>query len=129
MMVTVSDGTADSDILLSDSDGNELLSWRPGKAYSSVIVSCPDIVQGASYTLTAGGSSTQVTMDSLVYGSGGTGGDPGSMGGSHGDMDGDPGDMDGGPGGAAGDPGDMGPGGGKDGMMKDGDRGKGPDNM
>lgn len=91
MMVTVSGGSAGSTISLTDSAGNELVSWQADKSYSSVIVSCPEIEQGAAYTLTAGSSTTQVTMDSLVYGS--DGGMGGMMGG------GDPGGMNGGRGG------------------------------
>ena len=62
---------------LLDESGRELVSWQPDKSYSSVIVSCPEIAQGSTYTLEAGDSSTQVTMDSLVYGSSGMGGGPG----------------------------------------------------
>ena len=75
MMVTVNSGSAGSTISLSDSSGNELVSWQADKAYSSVIISCPQITQGSSYTLTADSTTTQVTMSSLVYSSGGMGGD------------------------------------------------------
>ena len=74
MMVNVSGGEAGSTITLADSDGRELLSWHAEKAYSSVIVSCPELVQGETYTLTTGEAETTVTMDSLVYGSAGIGG-------------------------------------------------------
>lgn len=91
MMVTVSSGSAGSTILLSDSSGNELVSWEADKAYNSVIISCPELTEGSSYTLTTDGTSTEITMDSLVYTSGGAGGDmnaPGDMGGNmnHGGM-------------------------------------------
>lgn len=70
IMVTVNSGSAGSTITLSDSSGGQLISWQADKEYSSVIVSCPEIIQGSTYTLSADGNTTQVTMDSLVYGSG-----------------------------------------------------------
>lgn len=70
MMVPVDNGTAGSEVSLSDSDGKELLSWKPENAYTSVLLSCPEIKQGSTYTLTADGKATEITMDSLVYGTG-----------------------------------------------------------
>ncbi len=70
MMVAVSAGSPGDTILLCDSAGNELASWQAEKAYSSVIISCPEITQGSTYTLSTGSSTTQITMDSLVYGYG-----------------------------------------------------------
>ena len=76
-MVTVNSASAGSTIALSDSSGNELVSWQADKAYTSVIISCPQITQGETYTLTTGSNSTEITMSSLVYSSGGMGGGPG----------------------------------------------------
>ena len=73
ILATVNSGSAGSTISLTDSSGNELISWQPNKEYSCVLISCPEITQGSTYTLTADGSSTQITMDSLIYGSGGMG--------------------------------------------------------
>lgn len=82
MMVTVNSQAAGSAVSLSDSSGNELVSWTPEKEYTSVIISCPEITTGQEYTLTTGSDTTQITMDSIVYGSGsGMGGDPGNGGG------------------------------------------------
>ena len=67
---------------LKDSNGNELVSFSPSKSYSSVVVSCPDIKEGNTYTLTANGSDLTIEMTSLIYGSGGFGG--GNMGGGKG---------------------------------------------
>jgi len=83
MMVTVNSQAAGSAVSLSDSSGNELVSWTPEKEYTSVIISCPEITTGQEYTLTTGSDTTQITMDSIVYGSGsGMGGNPGNGGGS-----------------------------------------------
>ena len=46
--------------------------WQTSKKYTSVVISCPGIAQGESYTLKAGTSKTTVTMDSLIYGTGNT---------------------------------------------------------
>lgn len=61
---------AGTDIVLTDASGTELLSWQSSKSYASVVISCPEIVQGESYTIKAGTSETTVTMDSLIYGAG-----------------------------------------------------------
>lgn len=83
ILVTVSSQQAGSTISLSDSSGQEILSWQADKAFDSVLISCPEITEGSTYTLTAGSSETEVTMSSLVYGSSGEmgGGPGGGMGG------------------------------------------------
>lgn len=87
MMVSIN-GSAQTSITLSDSDGNELISWQADKAYSSVVISCSDVTKGQTYTVTGGNSSVQVTMDSLVYseslGMGGNMSSPKDMGGQGG---------------------------------------------
>lgn len=97
MLVNVNSGSADDSIRLCDSDGKELISWESEKAYNSILVSCPEIVQGSTYTLYSGSSSTQVVMDNLIYGSSqGMGGSVGVMrGGMQGGKGGNLGDMGG----------------------------------
>lgn len=95
--------TAGSTITLSDADGNTLLTFSPKKQYNSVVISCPGIKEGETYELTMGSETTSVTMESLIYGTGGMGG--GMRGG-----------MDNGMGGGAGKPGN-GSGGGMRGDM------------
>lgn len=77
MMVTVDTQSAGTELSLTDADGNELVSWEPDKEYSCVILSTPDITKGESYTVTAGESTQEINMDSLIYGSSGTQGGPG----------------------------------------------------
>lgn len=90
MLVSTGSQQAGTAVMLSDADGSQLLSWTPAKSYECVIISCPEITEGSSYTVTAGDDEISVTMDSLVYGTSGMGG-----------MGGNPGSMDGrGPGGA-----------------------------
>ena len=76
-------GSAGDTITLKDSDGNILASFTPAKAYGCVVISAPGVVQGGTYTVTAGSNSTTVTMESLIYGSG-MGGFGGGMGGNMG---------------------------------------------
>lgn len=93
MLVTVESVAGGSDIVLTDSSGAELIRWQSPKAFNSVLISCPELVQGDSYTLTAGDSATEVTLDSLVYGSGGGMGlSPGGKGAMDGGLEGAPGD-------------------------------------
>lgn len=97
MMVNVGAQEAGTDIALLDGNGNELLNWTAEKPYASIIVSCPEMKQGESYTVKAGTEEQSITMDSLVYGSGSpAGGIPGNSGGERGGMK--EGGMQGGPG-------------------------------
>ena len=94
MLVTVSSGTAGSTISLCDSSGSQLISWQADKEYNSVVISCPGITEGETYTLTTDGSTTQITMSSLIYNSGGGMGgrfDNGMNGGRGGNMNRNPG--------------------------------------
>lgn len=78
MMVNVEAQEADTDIVLLDDSGNEILRWSAEKAYSSVIISCEEIKEGENYTVKCGETEQSVTMDSLVYGSNSpAGGNPG----------------------------------------------------
>lgn len=70
---------AGTSIALSDGDRNAVISLTSTKAYSSVLISSPELVKGGSYTLQAGTFSKTFTLSTLVYGSGsgiggGTGG-------------------------------------------------------
>lgn len=69
--------SAGSKVELADSSGTTILSWEAGKEFESVVITCPEIVQGETYTLTAGSYSTQITMEDIVYGSGSGMGQPG----------------------------------------------------
>lgn len=90
MLVNVDAQPEGSVIALTDSSGTELISWTADKAYSSVIVSCPEIKTGEEYTLTAGSSTQEIVMDSLIYGSGGMAGGMGGLPGQDGQKRGEP---------------------------------------
>lgn len=85
MLLTCTDATTEP-ITVTDEDGTVLASFTPGKRYDCVVVSTPELRQGGTYTVTAGGETTSVTLDSLIYGSSGgmngggfTGGGPGGQ--------------------------------------------------
>ena len=68
-----------SAVTLTDAEGNVLVSYTPSKTYNSVVISCPGLVKGGTYTVSACGQSSSVTLSSLIYGSGSGmgGGQPG----------------------------------------------------
>ena len=65
---------AGTEVVLKDADGKVLLGYTSKKAFSSVVISCPGLIQGGTYTLSVGGSDTEITLDSPIYGNGGMGG-------------------------------------------------------
>ncbi len=71
MLSTVSNQTAGTAITLKDASGNTLVSWEAESDFSSVLISIPELEEGSTYTLETGSSSTEITMSSLIYGSGG----------------------------------------------------------
>ena len=74
MLVSVGQQEAGSIVKLLDENNKELLSWTAEKSFDCVLISCPDIQKGSTYTVSAGTSKTEVTMDSLLYGTGNEGG-------------------------------------------------------
>ena len=69
-MNTQQQNAAGSEIALLDTEGEELIVWTMEKACNSVVISCPEIRSGGSYIVKIGGTSTEITMDGLVYGEG-----------------------------------------------------------
>ena len=99
---------AGTEITLQDSNGETLLTYAAPNSFSAVLVSCPEMTTGSTYTLTLGTTSQEIplTQVATTYGvSGGMDGDRGgNMGGGMGDMGGSSGGqggMNGGPGGFA----------------------------
>lgn len=67
MLVNIS-GSAGDKIVLTGSDGTEILSYAANKTYSCAVISCPEITAGETYTVTSGNQSTEVEMSSTIYG-------------------------------------------------------------
>ena len=82
ILLTVDAQAAGSTVSISDSAGNVLASWDAPQAFSSVVISCPGLEADGTYTVTTGTSFTEVTLDGLLYGSGGGMGHGGMGGGN-----------------------------------------------
>lgn len=76
-----------SNVVLKAAEGKELVNFQTKCSYNCVIVSCPELVQGSTYTLTVGEESQEIEMTSLIYGGNG-GGMNGMPGGGRGGMGG-----------------------------------------
>ena len=98
-----------TEIALQDSSGETLLTYAAPNSFSAVLVSCPEMTTGSTYTLTLGDTAQEIplTQVATTYGvSGGMGGGmDGNMGGGMGNMGG----SSGGQGGMNGGPGDFAP--------------------
>ena len=69
-------------VTLTDAEGNVLLTYTARKAFQSVLVSCPNMAVGLTYTLTAGEETQTIELTETVNNaSSGMGGAPGQMGG------------------------------------------------
>ena len=89
---------AGTEIALQDSSGKILLTYAAPNSFSAVLVSCPEMATGSTYTLTLGDTAQEIplTQVATTYGvSGNMGGGMGNMGGMGGQ-----GGMNGGPGGS-----------------------------
>lgn len=78
--------TSEMEITLTDESGKTLLTYTPAKSYNCVVLSCPELAVGNTYTVSAGEQSVEATMDSLIYGETKGMGGPGGMGKPGGDM-------------------------------------------
>ena len=82
---------AGTTLTVTDADGSVLLSWEVPCSFSSALISCPEMKVGGTYTVSAGGTSEEVTLESVstTYGEaqgGMPGGDMGQGGMPGGDM-------------------------------------------
>lgn len=103
MAVTLGNSYAGgSEVVITDSDGNEILSYVPSKTFSAIVVSCGELELGETYTITVDGTETgsvELSSVSVSNGSGGMGGGQMGVGPGNEQMGGNPGDGMGGRGG------------------------------
>lgn len=59
--VSVGNQSAGTEIRLTDSDGNTVITYVPDLSFSVVILSSPDIITGETYTITVGSASGEFT--------------------------------------------------------------------
>ena len=64
---------AGTEIVLTDAQGNEIVSYTPDKEYQSVVISTPKLEKDATYTITSGSQTADITLASIATGSGSTG--------------------------------------------------------
>lgn len=69
-LVSVSGSGAGTEIALEDVVGNVLVSYTSESRFDSVVVSCPEMVQGGTYILRVGEEKYEIVLDSLIYGNG-----------------------------------------------------------
>ncbi len=69
-LISVGNRNASDKVTLTDEKGNVLAEYEPEKAYSTVVISCPAMKQGGTYTVSAGDFSETFTLTSLIYGGG-----------------------------------------------------------
>lgn len=58
--------SANEKLTITDSDGNEILSFTPTKTWQSVVFTSADLKEGETYTITAGSQSETVTINGIV---------------------------------------------------------------
>ena len=78
---TAASGAAGTSLTLADESGNMLLDETIPNAFTYVMLSAPGMTSGSAYTLSVGGTETQVTANDTSGASGGFGGMGGMFGG------------------------------------------------
>lgn len=63
--------SAGTEITLTDSSGNIIVSYTPEIDFQCILISSSDITENGTYTLTAGSESIEIQMDGYIYGSAG----------------------------------------------------------
>ena len=63
IMVNVEDQPDGGDIILKDQNGDAIVSWNTTKRFNSLVISCPKLQAGKTYTLVTGDTSKEVTTD------------------------------------------------------------------
>ncbi len=85
MMVTLSKQMLEGEIVVTDEEGNVILTHTPDKNFNNAVISHSDFEIGKTYTVSVGENTVEVTFDATVYGQGrmNGGGFDGSKGGGH----------------------------------------------
>ncbi len=70
-------GEAGTEIILTDESETVIFEFTAQKAFNAMVISCPELQVGGTYAITVGEESTQVTLESVIYGEGFSMGQPG----------------------------------------------------
>lgn len=81
ILISTANCAVGTEVVLKDADGNVMVSYTAESSFNSVVVSCPGLEQGDTYSVMAGDEAYEVTLESLIYGSGMGAGFGGGMGG------------------------------------------------
>lgn len=57
----------EGEVVLKDSNGNEIISYVPEKQYNCITISSPDLEVGNTYTLIAGDTTQEIELTTTVY--------------------------------------------------------------
>ena len=63
LMVKLGEQMEAGNVVLTDSEGNVIVSYTALKTYDCVIISTAEVESGATYTLTTSGTMTEVTAE------------------------------------------------------------------
>lgn len=63
LMVKLGEQMEAGNVVLTDSEGNVIVSYTALKTYDCVIISTAEVESGATYTLTTSGTTTEVTAE------------------------------------------------------------------
>ena len=56
---------AGTTLTVTDAGGSVLLSWEVPCSFSSALISCPEMKVGGTYTVSAGGTSEEITLEGV----------------------------------------------------------------
>jgi len=70
---------AGTDILVKDAEGNIIIQYTAESVFNSILITSPDLQVGEAYTFSIGGSELEITLETLINGSGNGMGGPGGM--------------------------------------------------
>ena len=70
ILLSIPQQTAGTEILLKDSAGNVLLTYTADKNFDSLVLSCPELTVGETYTVSAGDYEGEVILEELITGNG-----------------------------------------------------------
>lgn len=69
-LINTSACKAGTEVRLEDEEGNVLISYTAESGFNSLVVSCPEMVQGGKYVVYVGSEEYEITLENLIYGEG-----------------------------------------------------------
>lgn len=69
-LINTSACKAGTEVRLEDEEGNVLISYTAESRFNSLVVSCPEMVQGGKYVVYVGSEEYEITLENLIYGEG-----------------------------------------------------------